>query len=993
MHEAKNKLKLLCAIGLFALLLFGCSSGGLDTDPDDEGEGGVIGTGLILEGTVTDIRAFASNSLQIKSSTGEISGAVIDDTGRYRAPSVKGAPPYLLRADLGNNDYRYGIAFGNERTNVNSYTNVILQNWFAGNNGNLDTEFEQASITTTLPTRVEFQNTANKFFDLVALVLEDYELTGNQLLVGDYDSGSTSDGIYNFLRNNPMLLKDDNISFVITDPVNGIQSTLNTGFALYELSTEPDTETPTVPANVRALASAETGVVNEVVVVWDPSSDNRGVVGYEVFRDGERIAITPYPVLRDSDLEPNRQYTYEVIAVDASENSSALSLPATSERLETPDLIAPAAPVQLAVFSSVGRMDLTWQVQADIADVVGFEVYRGRDNNPVDFLASVTGTVFTDVSVASGVNYCYEIAAFDASGNVSSRSVEFCATAAGEEVISAESLPIPTVPINAGLNVPATESTTCSNNWTAFLVDSTMQVGEGCYTVAQSIIISDGGSLSLSQGVVLKFASGTGVVVNTGGSFSSEGTKSAPVVLTGQDPTPGYWSGIDFNQSNSARNKLVNTVVEYAGGGETMAAVAVSSATGPLSRVDITGSVIRNCLGTGIRADSEFGTVNRLDGSVISGCGIPLDVHLTGLSGVTQRNDLTGNVNDTINIGNATIDADMQLADLGVPYVSSGIRVADGNLKILNGVEVQFTSGANVNISGSLIIEGWEDSRVKLTGTVKERGHWGVLSVNGNATFKYVDIEYGGFGVNPTVAPASIRIGQGSVSLSHVAISQSFLYAIHMNNPAGRITNLENVVLTGNSKAIRLGLSQLSQLSDQITFLSNDSSTIELTTNEVPNLDVDLLNLGVSYLLSMQVRLNMGSFRVRPGVTVFMGDGVGVDISGDASFSAVGTAEEPINLTHDSLLSGAWRGITVASNSNLNRIEHTNISFAGGSIEGTAAAVKLECNPQAMLFIANSGIEDSAGWGVVSSDSDGCALSLGENVQFNRNRSGDIGVE
>jgi len=214
-----------------------------------------------------------------------------------------------------------------------------------------------------------------------------------------------------------------------------------------------------------------------------------------------------------------------------------------------------------------------------------------------------------------------------------------------------------------------------------------------------------------------------------------------------------------------------------------------------------------------------------------------------------------------------------------------------------------------------------------------------------------------------------------------------------MDNPIGRITNLDNLVLSGNRKGIRMGISQLDQLNSQLTFSSNDNSTIELTTSESTIVDADLLNLEVPYLLTTSLRMDSGNLRIRPGVTLNMGDGVGVDISGNASFSVVGTAEEPINLTHEAQLPGAWSGITVASNSNLNRIEHASVSFAGGSFDGIAAAVKLECNPLAMLFIANTKIEDSAGWGVLSSGTNGCALELGENVQFNRNRSGDIGMQ
>ena len=88
---------------------------------------------------------------------------------------------------------------------------------------------------------------------------------------------------------NPAIIQDNTISFVITEPLNQTQSTTKSDFSVFELASEPDTQSPDVPGSVKALPSAS----NEIVIVWEPASDNRGVAAYEVFRDGNLIATTP----------------------------------------------------------------------------------------------------------------------------------------------------------------------------------------------------------------------------------------------------------------------------------------------------------------------------------------------------------------------------------------------------------------------------------------------------------------------------------------------------------------------------------------------------------------------------------------------------------------------------------------------------------------------------------------------------------------------------
>ncbi|MFE9751171.1 PQQ-dependent sugar dehydrogenase [Saccharothrix saharensis] len=89
---------------------------------------------------------------------------------------------------------------------------------------------------------------------------------------------------------------------------------------------QADTQPPTTPTGVTATASGTT-----VTVRWSPSTDNVGVAGYEILRDGVRVgsvtgaATTTYT---DSGLAANTRYEYRVVARDAQNNRSAASVPA-----------------------------------------------------------------------------------------------------------------------------------------------------------------------------------------------------------------------------------------------------------------------------------------------------------------------------------------------------------------------------------------------------------------------------------------------------------------------------------------------------------------------------------------------------------------------------------------------------------------------------------------------------------------------------------------
>ena len=85
---------------------------------------------------------------------------------------------------------------------------------------------------------------------------------------------------------------------------------------------------PTMPMNLNSAAMDST----RIRLAWRASTDNIGVVGYKIRRDGKHVttsydATTTY---LDSGLDSSTTYTYEIRAFDAAGNESAVSNPTTA---------------------------------------------------------------------------------------------------------------------------------------------------------------------------------------------------------------------------------------------------------------------------------------------------------------------------------------------------------------------------------------------------------------------------------------------------------------------------------------------------------------------------------------------------------------------------------------------------------------------------------------------------------------------------------------
>jgi chitodextrinase len=135
-----------------------------------------------------------------------------------------------------------------------------------------------------------------------------------------------------------------------------------------------DTQPPSTPTNLSATDTSH----SKVDLSWTASTDNVGVTGYWVVRDGVTIAnVTLGTSYSDTTVSPSTAYEYQVIAYDAAGNLSPPSNVATVTTPSVPDTQAPTVPTGVSATAvSSSQINLSWNASSDNVGVVGYEVYR-----------------------------------------------------------------------------------------------------------------------------------------------------------------------------------------------------------------------------------------------------------------------------------------------------------------------------------------------------------------------------------------------------------------------------------------------------------------------------------------------------------------------------------------------------------------------------------------------------------------------------------------
>jgi glycosidase/chitodextrinase len=181
-----------------------------------------------------------------------------------------------------------------------------------------------------------------------------------------------------------------------------------------------DTIAPTVPANLVGNVSSNTP--KTVTLSWSASTDNVGVVSYEISRKvgttTEVIAVNSTTYI-DSTIEEGTTYKYQVRARDGGNNFSGYSNEVTVKAQGSVDTVAPSQPSNVRGTPTTSSVRLQWTASTDNVSVEGYEVYR----NGV-LAGNSTTTNFTDIGLNELTPYNYTVKAFDAKHNLSVESDE-----------------------------------------------------------------------------------------------------------------------------------------------------------------------------------------------------------------------------------------------------------------------------------------------------------------------------------------------------------------------------------------------------------------------------------------------------------------------------------------------------------------------------------------------------------------------------------------
>jgi fibronectin type 3 domain-containing protein len=180
-----------------------------------------------------------------------------------------------------------------------------------------------------------------------------------------------------------------------------------------------DTVPPSVPTN---LSVSPTSTYNstssaQVTLSWSASTDNVGVAGYYVYRDGAKITTSTAPLTATSYIDtvpPGAwTYSYKVVAYDVSGNISPYS--SSTSVVVISDMTPPSQPTRLtAKQTGLLQVSLSWTGATDNIGVTGYDIYRNGS-----LVGTSATTSYVDTGATAGVAYAYAVAAYDASGNVS----------------------------------------------------------------------------------------------------------------------------------------------------------------------------------------------------------------------------------------------------------------------------------------------------------------------------------------------------------------------------------------------------------------------------------------------------------------------------------------------------------------------------------------------------------------------------------------------
>jgi chitodextrinase len=273
-------------------------------------------------------------------------------------------------------------------------------------------------------------------------------------------------------------------SYVVNaqDAAGNVSANSNTA----TVTTPPDTTKPSAPAGLTGSSNTSG---TQITLSWTAATDNVGVTGYQVWRNGALLGTAPNTSYADATVVAGTTYNYTVRATDAAGNVSVDSNTLTITATAPPptDTTPPTAPASLnGSANGSTRVDLNWSASTDNVGVVGYQIWRNSAQ-----IGTSTTLNYSDTTVQASTTYTYTVRAYDAAGNTSQDSPSVPVTTPAPSSITIASIGTTQQGTNATtISSPAFSTTAANTLLVAFIAT------DGPSGSAQTITTVTGGGLT-----------------------------------------------------------------------------------------------------------------------------------------------------------------------------------------------------------------------------------------------------------------------------------------------------------------------------------------------------------------------------------------------------------------------------------------------------------------------------------------------------------------
>ncbi len=193
----------------------------------------------------------------------------------------------------------------------------------------------------------------------------------------------------------------------------------STGMSYYSsILPAPDKIPPSTPANLSGISGNPT----QASLTWNASTDNVGVAGYYLYRNGIKVLTTAQTSYQDMGLTGSTTYSYFIESFDLGGNVSPPSLPIS---VTTRDVTPPTTPANVvATALSSQEIQVTWSPSTDDIGVGSYRIFRGTSPTALSQVATTYGTSssYNNWGLSPSTLYYCAVEAVDTSGNVSKMS-------------------------------------------------------------------------------------------------------------------------------------------------------------------------------------------------------------------------------------------------------------------------------------------------------------------------------------------------------------------------------------------------------------------------------------------------------------------------------------------------------------------------------------------------------------------------------------------